>query len=233
MSRIYEDLDMIRKRPGMYLGALSVSKMHTFLDGYRFAIREEAEQVVRIPFQPLPFWLFGTFVARKYQESACMGWNRIILEQVQGDEKKGLELFFELLDEFRGIKMSTCFMAELSAENVIYHSTSEKTPKYCGGALGEQRIPEYLDAKKIYKMELDKNRGFVLVVEYEEVFCVGGIYVAFVEDIFFNEEQLDAYVKSCFGNVLWEVEFEYSMNPKPIVRRRYVKEDGTVGYWFI
>lgn len=225
MSRIYEDLDMIRKRPGMYLGALSVSKMRTFLDGYRFAIRDETEWINEIPGNPLHFKLFNAFVARKYQVSGCIGWCGIILEQVGGDEEKGLQLFWELLDEFREIKVEKCFRTELSKENISYHENNKEVLYYYHILHEEQRIPVYRGAKKIHKLILDKNRGVLLVVEYEDAFCI--------ESIYDNESQYNNHIESCFGTVCWEEEHEQTEKQKLLVSHRHIDENGAIRYWFI
>lgn len=223
MSRIYEDLDMIRKRPGMYLGALSVSKMRTFLDGYRLASYKEAEWIDKIPFQPLPFGLFNTFVAMKYQVSGSIGWSDIILEQVAGDEKDGLELFWQLLDEFQGIKTQKYLSAVLSPENLSYHEAKETVSKY-NLFHSNKWIPIYKDAEKMHKLVLAGNRGVLLVAEYEEALCV--------RDIYERESQCDAHIERNFGKVRWQESFEQMLESKMLVSDRSIEEDGTIVYWF-
>ena len=35
---VYQVLEQIRKRPGMWLGTLSISTLRTYIDGYRHAL---------------------------------------------------------------------------------------------------------------------------------------------------------------------------------------------------
>lgn len=90
-----ELLGCIRKRPAMFVGEFSLSKLNCFLDGYRGALWNHGlnGQYRMIPRE------FHEFVSRKYGLSASMGYVRMILQQIP-DGKEAVELFFRLLDEF-------------------------------------------------------------------------------------------------------------------------------------
>lgn len=83
-----------RARPGMYIGNNSINSAYTFLLGYKMALfnTKQTNKLI-IPNE------FTEYTALKYGKPSPMGWCRIILEQVN-DEEKALWLFFDLLDEF-------------------------------------------------------------------------------------------------------------------------------------
>ena len=82
-STIFELLERIKEKPGMYLGYPSVQSLFMFLNGYDLA-REE--------FQP---WL-----QKKLGVRTVTSWAKLIMLSCH-DEKTGFERFFELLSEFR------------------------------------------------------------------------------------------------------------------------------------
>lgn len=98
MNGIFEILEKIQVKPGMYIGKASVSDLFMFLVGYKTARRElEIELEQREAdfcenFQP---WL-----QRKFEVlTTVKSWATIILLQCQ-DEKEAFYYFFKLLDEF-------------------------------------------------------------------------------------------------------------------------------------
>ncbi len=97
----YELIDKMRPRVGMYIGHLSPTHLRSFLDGYSFGNSNATK-----PEHP-DFGDFHDWVAKKfdYYESTS-GWAYMIEDQ-RKDQKEALWLFFELLDEFRGIKHET------------------------------------------------------------------------------------------------------------------------------
>jgi hypothetical protein len=97
MSGLYEVLQKIRPRPGMYIGKPSVSHLFHFLTGYEFARGEldieptEWEDDFHENFQP---WL-----QKRYHVSTSNSWAKIIMLYC-GSEKEGLDSFYKLLEEF-------------------------------------------------------------------------------------------------------------------------------------
>jgi hypothetical protein len=97
MSRLFDILQKIKAKPGMYIGHASVSDLFMFLVGYKTALREfkiestEDEMHFYREFQP---WL-----QQKYHVSTSNSWARIIMLYCV-NEKEGFESFFKLLDEF-------------------------------------------------------------------------------------------------------------------------------------
>lgn len=97
MSGIFDILEKIKARPGMYIGKSSVSDLFVFLAGYKTARREfgieptEQENEFYGEFQP---WL-----QKRFQVLSVNSWAKIIM-LYSVDEKEGFEYFFQLLDEF-------------------------------------------------------------------------------------------------------------------------------------
>jgi hypothetical protein len=90
--------DSFRKRPAMYLGEATLSNLQNFIAGYYFP--QDMHKFSLIP-QEQQFQDFHDWVARYcgWKESTA-GWKNIILQECQGDEKKALDSFFELYDNF-------------------------------------------------------------------------------------------------------------------------------------
>ena len=95
----FELIDAVRMKTSMYIGKLSPTHLNAFLSGYNCAIEER-----NINKQESELRDFHNWVAKKlnYAESTS-GWANMI-ENQREDKKEALYLFFELLDEYRGIK---------------------------------------------------------------------------------------------------------------------------------
>jgi hypothetical protein len=97
MSGLYEVLQKIHSKPGMYIGSASVSDLFMFVVGYEFARGEleiestEWEDNFHENFQP---WL-----QQRFHVSTSNSWAKIIMLYCV-NEKEGFESFFKLLDEF-------------------------------------------------------------------------------------------------------------------------------------
>ncbi len=98
MSGVWEILEKIRTKPGMYLGRPSVSDLFMFLAGYECARSElgveptEEEDEFYGEFQP---WL-----QNKLGIKTVSSWAKMIMLYCH-NEQAGLEKFFTLLDEFK------------------------------------------------------------------------------------------------------------------------------------
>ena len=95
---LFEILNKIKTRPGLYIGRPSVSDLFMFLVGYKTARRElgikPTEEEVRF------YQDFHQFVEKKYHLHTSNAWAKIIMLYCP-DEKQGFELFFQLLEEFQ------------------------------------------------------------------------------------------------------------------------------------
>jgi hypothetical protein len=88
---------IIRQRPGMYLGANTISKLHDHIQGYAVSFRlNNLDNPVDKNF----FDNFTEFVYRYYGVMTNDNWKGVILEQCFGNEQTALETFFELFDMF-------------------------------------------------------------------------------------------------------------------------------------
>jgi hypothetical protein len=97
MSGLFDILEKVKARPGMYIGKSSVSDLFVFLAGYKTARRElgieptEQENEFYGEFQP---WL-----QKRFKVHSVNSWAKIIM-LYSVDEREGFEYFFQLLDEF-------------------------------------------------------------------------------------------------------------------------------------
>lgn len=97
MWNLFHHLDIIRKRPGMYIWSNKISDLRTYIAWYGGCLLEkeiiEKESDV---FDELHDW-----VAEFYgYEKSAKWWPTIIQEQTKTEEE-ALQLFFELLDKFK------------------------------------------------------------------------------------------------------------------------------------
>ncbi|WP_445631049.1 hypothetical protein [Nostoc sp. DSM 114167] len=91
-----EILTNIKKRPGMYLGANSITRLDMLLRGYSLARREVGVP----PTEPeREFQGFQSWIEEKYGISSGESWSKIILFY-SVDEHEALQKFFELFEEY-------------------------------------------------------------------------------------------------------------------------------------
>ncbi len=91
---LYTILDKMRERPGMYLGAASLTLLGSFIDGiYEGCNYENSETPA--------FSGFNDFVGNYYGKYTTAGWKNLILADHFGNEEEAIKRFFEILDEFR------------------------------------------------------------------------------------------------------------------------------------
>lgn len=97
MAGLFELLNKIKLKPGMYIGRASVTDLFLFLGGYRAAQQEfgiaftDSEKRFYREFQP---WL-----QRRFNMTTSKSWAKII-EFCSINEREAFDAFFELLDEF-------------------------------------------------------------------------------------------------------------------------------------
>jgi hypothetical protein len=98
MEPLFELLEKIKNKPGMYIGRASVTELRMFIVGYRFARSElkvqagETERDFYKNFQP---WLQIRLNVR-----TSNAWDKILMFTVM-DEKQAFQSFFQLLEEFQ------------------------------------------------------------------------------------------------------------------------------------
>ena len=93
---LYDLLKEIKKRPGMFLGHVSIKNFYMFLQGYYFARRD-----LQIPNtkQELEFNGFQDWIQEKYDTTTCHSWASIILLNSE-DDRTAFWKFFDLLNEY-------------------------------------------------------------------------------------------------------------------------------------
>ena len=97
-KNLYEHLDGIRERPGMYLGSSSITALSHYIAGYLEGCRSSSIDENLSP----DFHDFNDFVATYYLRfEATAGWKAIILAENYGNEEFALKDFFRIFDLFR------------------------------------------------------------------------------------------------------------------------------------
>jgi hypothetical protein len=98
MSNLFELLDKVQTKPGMYLGSASVTSLRLFLVGYRFS---RAELNVPSTEEEINFYRnFQPWLQAKLNVHTANSWDKIILIQ-SINEQEAWDSFFNLLVEFR------------------------------------------------------------------------------------------------------------------------------------
>jgi len=94
MESIFGMFEDLRERPGMYLGKKSITLLDAYFGGY---IHDEFKSN---PNYHTSFSGFTDFVRKYHDGSLSKGWSTLILDAVDGDEEKAVDVFYELLDKF-------------------------------------------------------------------------------------------------------------------------------------
>lgn len=98
VKNLYEFLDIMRIRPGMYIGKKSITVLHDYIGGYEWACYVHKIEENLIP----TFESFNGFVeAYFHYGKTSLNWKGIILEQNNGNEELAFEEFYRLFDLFR------------------------------------------------------------------------------------------------------------------------------------
>ena len=95
---IYEAIDAVRRRPSLWLRSHSIVELQGFVTGCLYtAGMHDLEKCEQPDFRDL-----DCFVAERLLcERPSQGWCNILLRECGGDESKALDLFFDLVAEFR------------------------------------------------------------------------------------------------------------------------------------
>lgn len=100
MWNIFNHLNMIHERPGMYIWSNKISDLRTYIAGYGWCLQEkniiEPESDI---FDELHDWVANFY---NYEKSAKW-WSTILKEQTKTEEE-ALQLFFEFLEKFKAEK---------------------------------------------------------------------------------------------------------------------------------
>lgn len=117
-------LDSIRTRLGLHIGHESPTHLRAFLSGYLHGSEWHKKEY----FEEEGFHGFDDWVAQKlsYKESTS-GWAYMIADQ-RSDDREGIWLFFELLDEYRGIQNDEILKLVYDGNN---HKIDDSWLGYC------------------------------------------------------------------------------------------------------
>ena len=91
---VYQKLQEIRKRPGMYLGRNSLELLKSYMDGYMQAYQDIGSNI------DLSFFTeFQKYIQEYYNVLTSHNWANII-RFYSTDDRDALELFFVHVDKF-------------------------------------------------------------------------------------------------------------------------------------
>lgn len=113
----YDLIDTIRIKTGMYVVRSSPTHLDAFLSGYFFAKKDEEIKENVPTFHGFPGWVANKF---GYYESTS-GWANMIEDQRE-DKIEALYLFYELLDEYRGISHEKIAKVDFQHEDKLDRS---------------------------------------------------------------------------------------------------------------
>ena len=89
---IIELLFMIKKRGGLYIGTKSITRLKSFIDGYKFVMNLENKE-----YNADVYYQFNDWMAQKYNVKESILWDMYLLK-LTDDEGKSFDLFFEELE---------------------------------------------------------------------------------------------------------------------------------------
>ncbi|MDF9813266.1 hypothetical protein [Streptomyces sp. SPB162] len=97
---VYDFLDEVRLRPGMWVHRSSLQHLNSMLTGYRVALGVHDVE------EAFDFWNPGSqspFSEWLWQRTgrSALGWASVIERQADATGQPAMDVFFELLDEFR------------------------------------------------------------------------------------------------------------------------------------
>ena len=96
MQDLYGIIEKIKKAPAMYLGRHSIICLQAFLSGYSVAKYDLGGQETE---QERNFREFPEWIRQRYNVQTSQSWANIILFYSE-DERKALDNFFDLFEEF-------------------------------------------------------------------------------------------------------------------------------------
>lgn len=193
---LYEKLDLVRLRPGMYLGANSVSKLYTFISGFRFALSYVSPKLQSEGY--LPFNYFNAYVAERYNCSGSMGWANILLKVCNDSEEDGLKLFFEVLDEFRALRIEKVWQLQLTEQNICYNRTEKSIPQRYYDP--DNSIPRYSYTDEIYKIKLSDGAMLLAVKKENDGYAWIEKRLCY-QELCYQNRSINKELEECFGEI--------------------------------
>ncbi len=147
---IYDLFDVLRRKPGLFIGGPSITALRSFVDGFCTGLYSVG---LRLGDEAPSFGDFHDWIAARHDlAESTMGWKNILLQAAAGQEDAALARFFEELDEFRLDRVDVVRQAEASPGRVLRRRTA-------GG--NEEEVPvqafeleRYLRAPLVYVVEV-------------------------------------------------------------------------------
>lgn len=162
----FELIELIKQRPGLYIDSNNITSMQNFLNGYDFACLVNEIEYNNV--YPL-FWYFHEWVMEKYNwYESTAGWKNIILKNNNDDEIKALEVFFEMINEFKTLKPVSIELIELEKENLNFHHSELCRTKVYNHKTKLFDLPAYENADKLFLVEHSHSFGFSVFVSYND-----------------------------------------------------------------
>jgi hypothetical protein len=117
MQDLYTLIKKIKKAPSMYLGQHSIICLQAFLSGYSVAKHELGGQPTE---QDRDFMEFPEWIRKRFNIQTSQSWASIILFYSE-DERKALDKFFQLFEEFlsRNDSLETLSESGLESEQKL------------------------------------------------------------------------------------------------------------------
>ena len=101
LTDVYDFLEEVRLRPDMWVRRSSLQHLDSMLTGYRVALG--AHNIA----EPFDFWTpgsqsrFSEWLCQRLGRQSSLGWATEIEREAEQYGRPAMEMFFELLDEFR------------------------------------------------------------------------------------------------------------------------------------
>jgi hypothetical protein len=96
---IYDLLEMMRVRPGMWIGQPSITRLSIFIQGFVSGVRAAHESLEGEA--PLFHGFHDWIAARLGRPKNGHGWSDMLLDSTGGNEELAFEKFWQELDAFR------------------------------------------------------------------------------------------------------------------------------------
>ncbi|MTI41397.1 hypothetical protein [Fulvivirga lutimaris] len=102
-NKIYEILEVIRRKPHFYLTSKSITSLQNFLNGYLLmaGFSNDAYNSGDPKIDDFKYWILNK---SSTQDGVGNPYSNTLLLECKGDEELAFERFFEYLDEFRKLK---------------------------------------------------------------------------------------------------------------------------------
>ncbi|MBR1592688.1 MAG: hypothetical protein IJ666_06740 [Ruminococcus sp.] len=169
---IYDITERIGLRPDIYLGGKYIILLKSFLDGYR-ACELDSGSYRKESFRlfPLDFGNIRDFISLKTNAYSSESWDRLLM-RLYGSQEAAFDKFFEIFAQFRDLRMSRGWRAELVQDNIDHNNSMRYGYIQVSAA---ERKPVYTDPVSVCIVELSQSSGYMLLIETEtEVLCDGG-----------------------------------------------------------